>query len=129
MNSHDPPHERLLALLELLEDRRPDALIITHAHNDHIGALAVVELLLPDLPVYMTETTARITLPMLLDAARVAERNGSPMAGEEDVEKALQHVITSASDVLVGISEVMLIPRVGGHIVEALEEKLGLPNR
>jgi len=43
--------------LELLKDHRPDALVITHAHSDHIGALAVVKLLFPDLPVYMTEAT------------------------------------------------------------------------
>ena len=46
-----------LPRLELLKDRRPDVLVITHAHSDHIGALAVVKLLLPDLPVYMTEAT------------------------------------------------------------------------
>ena len=118
-----------LPRLELLEDSRLDALIITHAHSDHIGALAVVKLLFPDLPVYMTEATARITLPMLLDAARVAQRNGSPMFNEADVTKALQQVTTFAPDVPFEIGEVTLTPRVSGHIVGAvgllLEHKSG----
>jgi len=109
-----------LPKLELLRDNRPDALIITHAHSDHIGALAVVKLLYPDLPAFMTEATARITLPMLLDAARVAQRNGSPMFNETDVVKALQHVTTFALDVPFEIGEVTLTPRVSGHIVGAV---------
>lgn len=109
-----------LPKLELLNDHRPDALIITHAHSDHIGALAVVKLLFPDLPVFMTEATARITLPMLLDAARVAQRNGSPMFTEADVAKALQQVTTFAPDVPFEIGKVTLTPRVSGHIVGAV---------
>jgi Cft2 family RNA processing exonuclease len=109
-----------LPRLELLKDHQPDALVITHAHSDHIGALAVVKLLFPDLPVYMTEATARITLPMLLDAARVAQRNGSPMFNETDVVKALQGVSTFTPNVPFEIGEVTLTPRVGGHIVGAV---------
>lgn len=109
-----------LPRLELFRDHRPDALVITHAHSDHIGALAVVKLLLPDLPVYMTEATARITLPMLLDAAKVAQRNGSPMFNERDVVKALQQVTTFAPDSPFEIGEVTLTPRVSGHIVGAV---------
>ena len=109
-----------LPKLELLKDNHPDALIITHAHSDHIGALAVVKLMYPELPVYMTEATARITLPMLLDAARVAQRNGSPMFNEADVVKALQGVTTFTPNVPFEIGEVTLTPRVGGHIVGAV---------
>ena len=109
-----------LPRLELLKDSRPDALIITHAHSDHIGAIPVVKLLFPSLPVYMTEATARITLPMLLDAARVAQRNGSPMYDEADVVKALQQVTTFVPDVPFEIGEVKLTPRISGHIVGAV---------
>ncbi len=109
-----------LPRLELLKDNRPDALVITHAHSDHIGALAVVKLMFPDLPVFMTEATARITLPMLLDAAKVAERNGSTMFNKSDVVKALQSVTTFTPNVPFGIGEVTLTPRASGHIVGAV---------
>ena len=66
---------------------------------------------------------------MLLDAARVAQRNGSPMFNEADVVKALQHVTTVTVDVPFEIGEVTLTPRVAGHIVGAvglmLEHKSG----
>lgn len=109
-----------LPKLELLKDHRPDALIITHAHSDHIGALPVIKLTYPDLPVYMTEATARITLPMLLDAAKVAERNGLSMFNGSDVVKALQSVITFAPNVPFEIGEITLLPRISGHIVGAV---------
>jgi len=118
-----------LPRLELLKEHRPDALVITHAHSDHIGALAVLKLMFPDLPVFMTDATARITLPMLLDAAKVAQRNGSPMFTEADVVKALQRVTTISPDVPFEIGEVTLTARRGGHIVGAvglmLEHKSG----
>ena len=121
--------EASLPRLELLTEHRPDALVITHAHSDHIGALAVVKLLYPKLPVFMTDATARITLPMLLDAAKVAGRSGSPMFTEADVVKALQQVTTLSPDVPFEIGEVTLTPRRGGHIVGAvgllLEHKSG----
>ncbi len=109
-----------LPKLELLKDHRPDALVITHAHSDHLGALAVIKLLLPNLPVYTSEATARIGLPMLLDAARVAQRNGSPMFTEADVVKALQQVTTFTPNVAFEVGEIKLIPRVSGHIVGAV---------
>lgn len=109
-----------LPKLELLKDHRPDALVITHAHSDHLGALAVVKLLLPNLPVYTSEATARIGLPMLLDAARVAQRNGSPMFTEADVVKALQQVTTFTPNVAFEVGEIKLIPKVSGHIVGAV---------
>ena len=80
----------------------------------------MLKLLHPNLPVLMTEATAKITLPMLLDAARVAQRNGSPMFNEADVVKALQHVTTVTVDVPFEIGEVKLTPRVAGHIVGAV---------
>jgi len=58
----------------------------------------------------MTEATARITPPMLLDAAKVAERNGSPMFNQADVVKALQSVTTFTPNVPFEIGEVTLYP-------------------
>ena len=109
-----------LPKLELLKDHPPDALVVTHAHSDHIGALAVIKLMFPELPVFMSEATLRISLPMLLDAARVSQRSGSPMFTEADVMRALQSVTTFLPNRPFEIGEVTLTPRVAGHIVGAV---------
>ncbi|TFU25079.1 MBL fold metallo-hydrolase [Thermus tengchongensis] len=66
-----------------------DAVILTHAHLDHVGRL-------PKLfregyrgPVYATRATLLLTRIVLEDALKVME---TPFFGEEDVEEALRHV-------------------------------------
>jgi len=109
-----------LPQLDLLATCRPDALIVTHAHSDHLGAVPVLAKLLPGLPVFMTEATARIALPMLSDAARVAERNGAPLFSEGEVVQLLQHVTPFEPHVPFEIGEVSVTPRPSGHIVGAV---------
>ncbi len=66
-----------LARLER-ENARIEAIFITHAHHDHIGALPIVSHLYPDAPVFMTAPTADIARIMLQDALRLGEREGKP---------------------------------------------------
>lgn len=48
-----------------------DALFITHAHHDHIGALPVLMRKQPKSPVFMTEPTGEITSAMLHNSVNV----------------------------------------------------------
>jgi Cft2 family RNA processing exonuclease len=109
-----------LPRLDLLTGLKLDALIVTHAHSDHLGAVPLLSKLMPSLPVFMTEATARIALPMLLDAARVAERNGAPLFSQDDVLRLLQHVTLMEPHTPFEIGEVTLTPRPSGHIVGAV---------
>lgn len=109
-----------LPKLELLTDHRPDALVITHAHSDHLGAVPLLSKLLPGLPIYTTAATARIALPMLLDAARVGERNGAPLYSEADVVQLLRQVTLIEPHVPFEIGELILTARPSGHIVGAV---------
>ena len=62
------------------EPRDLDAVIVSHAHNDHIGRLPLLVKLGYRGPIYVTPATADITNVMLRDSARIQRddtRNGS----------------------------------------------------
>src|SRR5262249_44949435 len=62
-----------------------DAVIVSHAHNDHIGRLPVLVRKGYQGPIYLTPATADITSIMLRDSARIqrdeARNNGPSPAG------------------------------------------------
>lgn len=73
---------------------RLDAIVITHAHQDHTGALPVVAQAFPQAPIYATAPTIALLRVMLNDALRLttarAEADGDvPLYGPEAVHAAL----------------------------------------
>lgn len=48
-----------------------DAVLISHAHHDHIGALPVLQRRVPKTPVYMTEATGEVGAAMLHNSVNV----------------------------------------------------------
>ena len=73
MNS--PPGE-LLPDFSFLETGPPiEAILLTHAHTDHIGALPALEAFLPEeCPIYGTEPTLAIAKVMLQDSQRIIQQ-------------------------------------------------------
>lgn len=68
--------------LALLDQFPPEALIITHAHIDHTGALPLIASLYPHIPIYATESTKIITEILLRDSVRIMEQEGLKPDGE-----------------------------------------------
>ncbi len=66
--------EAALPLLELIGTRDLDAIIISHAHQDHIGTLPVLMRRHPDARVFMTEATAAIGDDLLHNSVNVMTR-------------------------------------------------------
>lgn len=60
--------------LARLEDTGPlDAILVTHAHTDHIGALPLVHLARPEVPLITTPPTLSLMRILLGDALRIME--------------------------------------------------------
>jgi Cft2 family RNA processing exonuclease len=68
--------------LTLLESAAPEALLITHAHIDHTGALPLIASLFPSIPIYATESTRVLTELLLRDSVRIMEQEGLKPDGE-----------------------------------------------
>jgi metallo-beta-lactamase family protein len=114
------------------EPSRLDALIISHAHIDHIGRIPLLVKRGFDGPIFAQQATAELMPIMLLDAASIAEndaeranrhrRNGEPRAQplytREDVDVAMKQVRSlpydQRSNALPGIDIVL---RDAGHIL------------
>lgn len=68
--------------LALLDRYPPEALLITHAHIDHTGALPLIASLFPHIPIYATESTKVLTEVLLRDSVRIMEQEQLGPDGE-----------------------------------------------
>lgn len=64
-----------------------DAIIISHAHMDHIGTLPVISKAYPDVRIYMTVMTAELTRVLLYDSLKIMayREDEIPHYTEQDV--------------------------------------------
>ena len=67
--------------LSLLKETAPtlDAIFVSHAHADHIGALPLAHAMYPDAPIYATRPTQMLSAVMLNNAVNVMESETEDM--------------------------------------------------
>lgn len=71
-----------------------DAIIISHAHMDHIGTLPMISKAYPDARIYMTAMTAELTRVLLYDSLKIMKykEDEIPHYSEQDVLAMLERV-------------------------------------
>lgn len=71
-----------------------DAVIVSHAHMDHIGTLPIISKAFPNAPIYMTVMTADLTRVLLYDSLKIMNyrEDEIPHYSEQDVLAMLGRV-------------------------------------
>ncbi|MDE1857321.1 MAG: beta-CASP ribonuclease aCPSF1 [Candidatus Micrarchaeota archaeon] len=96
-----------------------DAVVLTHAHMDHIGFVPYLFKYGYDGPVYCTPPTRDLAALLLNDYLKLVVRSGgTPLYDEKDVRKMLVHMITRDFGEVTNITdELKLTYHNAGHIL------------
>ncbi|MBF0501909.1 MAG: MBL fold metallo-hydrolase [Candidatus Riflebacteria bacterium] len=110
--------------LSQLNDAKPDAVILTHAHMDHSGALPLLLASMPKVPLYLTPPTGRLLHVLFADALKIMNDRREaeiPLYSVEMVEHTLNMAITVPFEQSVALfgGEIRLTFRPAGHILGA----------
>ncbi len=84
--------EAAIPKFELLSEFPPSAMILTHAHLDHLGALPLVTAKYPNINIYCTEATAKIANLVLGDTLKISTEQGYPLFTAGRMKVALERL-------------------------------------
>ena len=73
-----------------------EAIVISHAHMDHIGTLPLISKAYPEAPIFMNAMTLDLTRVLLQDSLKIMERRDGeiPVYSEVDVKNMMDRVRT-----------------------------------
>ncbi len=107
-----------------------DAIIVTHAHLDHIALVPYLFKMGYDGPVYMTEPTRDIGTLICMDFVDVMKsEGGEPLYSSKDIREMLKHTITIPYEVVTDITpDIRLTFHNAGHILGSSMVHLNIGN-
>ncbi len=96
-----------------------DAVILTHAHMDHMGFVPYLYKFGYSGPVYCTPPTRDLAALLLYDYAKLVQRGGgTPLYGDKDIKTMLMHMITRDYGEVTNVTdEIKLTFHNAGHIL------------
>lgn len=122
MRQHGEGSERFPDLAAL--PCAPDAVLLSHAHIDHTGALPLLLAKYPHLEVHATEPTKSITARLLQDSLRIMELQGGGAFGQEQVDALMAQfrlvAHAAAFYPIAGRQDIEVTYLLAGHIVGAV---------
>ncbi|MFT8348927.1 MBL fold metallo-hydrolase [Clostridium saccharoperbutylacetonicum] len=99
-----------------------DAIIISHAHLDHIGCLPIISKEYPNAKIYMNNMTKDLVKVLLYDSLKIMSNRDAeiPLYAEADVQNTLNRIFTINYEVRFPIFEDMYVTFYNaGHIAGA----------
>lgn len=88
-------YEEEFPLLEQIDLDELDAVVLSHAHMDHVGCLPYLYKYGYKGPIYMTDPTKYLAYILLTDYVELKEREGeTPPYTKGDIEDLMYHIVT-----------------------------------
>ena len=122
--------DRPLPDLSALNGKNIDAILLTHAHTDHTGALPVLCEAFPSVPVIATAPTLDLITILFKDALKISasERDGEiPLYNKAQVERALSNTVPTGFRQPKEIKQVTVTFLPASHIIGAAMIHLATP--
>jgi len=126
-----PNNKNAYPIVELPEFdvKELDAVVITHAHLDHVGFVPFLYKMGYKGPVYLTPPTLDIATLSLLDYLRIANENNVKLFSGDDIRNFVKHSITIEYGQTTDIaSDVKLTFYNAGHILGSALAHLNIAN-
>ena len=98
---------------------KPDVVLVSHAHIDHVGALPIVIRNNPTTPVFASLPTKRLAEIMLRDCMKLSASRGTPLYTKMEIDRCLELITETSFDTPFRFKDLTITFRKAGHILGA----------